>query len=325
MTSVCVVIPFFQRERGPLNRAVRSVLSQTYDSPITICVIDDGSPVNAFDEIRDIAFPKQISITVITQSNQGVARARNTGLDFAEYHDFDHIAFLDSDDEWNPEHLDNALELMRAGVEFYFDDYYQPGEAVSVFEKAGFPAPDSVTPYDAARKLYLFESDLFDLIIRNYVLGTPTVVISAARFRGIRFDADFRNAGEDHLYWLDLASTNPKVGLSSNAGAICGFGVNIWAGSKWGTDAHLRALADTLALISIVRQRYILTSAQIQHLVAERERKIKNVIFTVVHFVRRRKRISLSLLGSVIRKNPGIIFRIPECFLEIIRKHLWQR
>jgi len=91
---VSVVIPTYNRAAF-CEEAVRSVLGQTIP-PLEIIVVDDGS---TDDTRRRLA---SLPITYLRQANRGPAAARNRGIDTAggEY-----IAFLDSDDMWQPEKL----------------------------------------------------------------------------------------------------------------------------------------------------------------------------------------------------------------------------
>ncbi len=84
-----------------VGRALRSVLAQTRP-PDEIIVVDDGSEDNTSGMIRS-TFPE---ITLITQANRGVSAARNVGINRASG---EWIAFLDSDDEWQPDKLEKQL------------------------------------------------------------------------------------------------------------------------------------------------------------------------------------------------------------------------
>lgn len=92
---VSVIIPVYNGERF-LRAALESVFAQMH-RPIEVIVVDDGSK----DESGAIAqsFPE---VRYIRQENQGVAAARNNGIEVARGEFF---AFLDQDDLWTPEKL----------------------------------------------------------------------------------------------------------------------------------------------------------------------------------------------------------------------------
>ena len=93
-----VVIPAYNEE-ALLPRAIESVLAQTY-APEEIIVVDDGSK----DATAAVA-SSYSEVSCISKDNGGLAAARNTGIEAASY---EYIAFLDSDDEWLPNYLENA-------------------------------------------------------------------------------------------------------------------------------------------------------------------------------------------------------------------------
>jgi len=95
-----VIIPTYNRKKF-LRKAVTSVLKQTYDN-FELIVVDDGSSDGTnllMDQFKD----KRIRF--IRQANQGVSAARNAALCVAKG---DFYAFLDSDDRWTKEKLENA-------------------------------------------------------------------------------------------------------------------------------------------------------------------------------------------------------------------------
>jgi glycosyltransferase involved in cell wall biosynthesis len=92
---VSVIIPCYNQARY-LRQAIESTLAQSY-SPLEVIIVDDGST----DETSQVAtsFP---NITLLQQSNAGLAAARNAGLRKSKG---DYVLFLDSDDRLLP----NAL------------------------------------------------------------------------------------------------------------------------------------------------------------------------------------------------------------------------
>jgi glycosyltransferase involved in cell wall biosynthesis len=105
-TAPAVVIPVHDRA-DLLRLALISVAAQTL-RPAEVVVIDDGST----DDSAEVA--EEFGCTVVRQPAGGVSAARNRGLATATA---DLVAFLDSDDEWEPGHL-AALAAAADGRSF---------------------------------------------------------------------------------------------------------------------------------------------------------------------------------------------------------------
>lgn len=103
---VSVIIPTYNRA-DTLDRAITSVLGQSYQ-PIEVIVVDDGST----DHTAEVLAAFGDSIRVIRQENRGPSAARNTGV-AASIGKI--IAFLDSDDTWEPTKLERQVRLMERG------------------------------------------------------------------------------------------------------------------------------------------------------------------------------------------------------------------
>ncbi len=102
--KISVIIPSFNRSKT-IRRAINSILEQTY-YPHEIIIIDDGSTDGTQSLIRN-EYP---SVKYYYQLNKGVSNARNKGILKSTG---DWIAFLDSDDEWFP----NKLEEQKKSLE----------------------------------------------------------------------------------------------------------------------------------------------------------------------------------------------------------------
>ncbi|MEG5140566.1 MULTISPECIES: glycosyltransferase [unclassified Microcoleus] len=102
--QVSVIIPAYNGDRY-IVQAVESGLSQTF-TDWEIIVVDDGST----DETHQVLQPYFDRIRYIYQENQGVAAARNRGIQEAKG---EFIAFLDQDDFFLPDKLAAQIALFR--------------------------------------------------------------------------------------------------------------------------------------------------------------------------------------------------------------------
>ena len=105
MTTVSVVIPTFNRARW-LGDAIRSVLQQSHPA-LQILVVDDGST----DHTKELCAQFASRVRRIPQEHAGAAVARNRGLQEVRG---EYVAFLDSDDLWEPRKLETHLAVHRA-------------------------------------------------------------------------------------------------------------------------------------------------------------------------------------------------------------------
>ncbi len=101
---VSVIIPTYNRS-WCLAEAIDSVLSQTHNN-MELIVVDDGST----DETPGLLSRYGSRLRCLRQTNRGVSAARNHGIQAA---DGVLIAFLDSDDTWQPDKLARQVEFFN--------------------------------------------------------------------------------------------------------------------------------------------------------------------------------------------------------------------
>lgn len=97
--AISVVIPLYNGGRF-IEEALRSVFSQTRKADEVI-VVDDGSTDDGPSIVQRLA--KEFPIHLVSQANAGQSAARNAGVELAKG---DLIAFLDQDDIWYRNHLE---------------------------------------------------------------------------------------------------------------------------------------------------------------------------------------------------------------------------
>lgn len=103
-SKVSVIIPTYNRSDYVFD-AIQSVVYQKYE-PIEILVIDDGSTDDTKEKLAP--FIEKGAIRYIYQENQGRSEARNQGISLATG---DYLAFLDSDDLFEPDKLAKQVEF----------------------------------------------------------------------------------------------------------------------------------------------------------------------------------------------------------------------
>ena len=113
---VSIVVPCYN-SASVLAQTLESARAQTL-AEIEIIVVDDGSADATVAIANEIA-ARDDRLMVLRQANAGVSAARNRGIAAARGA---FVALLDSDDLWEPDHLETHVARMRAdaslGVSF---------------------------------------------------------------------------------------------------------------------------------------------------------------------------------------------------------------
>ena len=308
---ITVVIPYYQKESGILARALASIEAQ--QSPgmaVHVLVVDDASPISAESELENLN-PKNHTLQIIRQSNGGPGSARNTGINNAPPQTR-YIAFLDSDDEWSTDHLLRAVAAMGAGFDFYFADHYQLGSTIGAFSRAGRIKPIDHPKIDIPQEnIHAYQGDLLDQIIRGNVIGTSTVVYDFVRFQDKRFKIEFTNAGEDYLFWMDIAHSGARTSFSNQSEATYGRGVNIYAGTGWGSEKNLLRIHNEIKYKKLICKIFPITPSQHSHINID----LKNLRLSfgqdLLHRIFHRKKLPYSLLREHFLLDPSSFLLLP--------------
>ena len=186
---VSIVIPLFNKEHT-LRRALESIARQTIGDWEAI-VVDDGSTDNGASLVEESTDPR---IRLVRQANGGPGAARNTGwrLGRAPF-----VAFLDADDEWEPDFLARALERMeepeeRVGL-VAFAWWEEPGGIFPEWVKAWTPGLWKARPETPVRELIsrLAFCSPCSILIRKELLE---------RYGGFYSESKCRYAEDAHLF-----------------------------------------------------------------------------------------------------------------------------
>jgi len=187
LADVSVVIPVFNRSTL-LPRALSAVLRQTLQAR-EVLVVDDGSA----EDVAAAAAAFTPPVRVVRKSNGGAGSARNVGIEQAAG---SFIAFLDSDDYWEPDKLFIQMEALgrNGDVGLVTGDWYEqaPGGARS--------APDRKHRFAKNTPLRLGGDHLVDFVKATW---TSCVVVRREALGSDRFSVDLPT-GEDRDLWIRL-------------------------------------------------------------------------------------------------------------------------
>jgi len=180
-----IIIPLYNKElsiQGTLN----SVLDQTVQD-YEIVVINDGSTDGSLAKVEEMDDPR---IRIVDKPNGGVSSARNRGVQEAKY---DWIAFLDGDDLWKQNHLQEILKMMGLF----------PNEKMFA---TSFEYTDKRAIFVHPRKAGVFKiENYFKEAQREFLVWSSNVVLHKACFQTAGYFNVDLNRGEDLDFWARLA------------------------------------------------------------------------------------------------------------------------
>lgn len=224
--KVSVVIPTYNRGYC-IRAAVASLQDQTYGDWEAV-IVDDGSADDTRAVVLDLARVDS-RIRYFRQENRGVSAARNLGLRHASGA---FVAFLDSDDAWEPWKLEAQVACLRAmpTVGMVWTDMNavnESGELVSprhlrkmygAFGRGGeargftihatlgeLVGMDVFADYpsgDRLREASVHSGDLYSSMLIGSMVHTSTVLLTTERRQAVGFFDESMKTGEDYDFHL---------------------------------------------------------------------------------------------------------------------------
>ena len=183
---VSIIIPTFNREKF-IGAAVRSILDQTFQN-FEIIVLDDGSDDGTKSIVEKF---NSIKIKYVYQENSGRSHARNRALYLA---DGEYIAFLDSDDLYQPGKLELQVSFLDANP-----DISMVYTAAGCIDEEGNLLPDT---YLAPVSGWIYKEIAFFVPV---TITLPTVMVRRGVFDRVgRFD-EALNRFEDTDMWRRIS------------------------------------------------------------------------------------------------------------------------
>lgn len=188
MELVTAIITTHKRTVEMVERALKSVLSQTY-SNIEVIVVDD-SPQEFGERLHVKTMVENYGVKYISHTHsQGACVARNTGLAEANG---EFVAFLDDDDEWLPEKIEKQIAC------------FNREEIALVY--CGSKTKNDITGMLEVRKMECYSGKLYEvLIMDNYIGSTSFPLIRTQALRDIGGFDPLMQSAQDYDVWLRLS------------------------------------------------------------------------------------------------------------------------
>ncbi|NSW52307.1 MAG: glycosyltransferase [Anaerolineae bacterium] len=189
--KVSVIIPVYNQAEY-LGPAIESVLTQSFPAH-EIVVINDGST----DHSSEVAAKYHDRIRYISQANQGLAGARNTGIE-ASHGDW--IAFLDSDDAWLPDYLESMVAFAGQNpqaVVFYCAAQCMDRDGNGLPQVVGYRSVESAGMYEV-------------LLRTNFIIPSTVLARRESLQAAGSFDRNLRSC-EDWDLWLNILERGGQI------------------------------------------------------------------------------------------------------------------
>ena len=186
MPKISIIIPTYNR-RELVREAIASVMAQSYRD-FELIVVDDGSEDRTAAIVHEFA-----GVRYVYQPNRGVSAARNHGVALSSG---ELIAFLDSDDLWQPRKLEHQV--------LFFVTY--PEVPICQTEEIWLRNGVRVNPHNKHRKT---GGDLFARSLERCLVSPSTVMLSRDLFERIGGFDESLSVCEDYDLWLRITATMP--------------------------------------------------------------------------------------------------------------------
>lgn len=203
MAKISVIIPLYNKEKHIID-TLNSLCKQTFTN-FEVIVIDDGSTDGSAQLVSDY---EDARIQLFKKENEGVSLTRNFGVSKANA---DHIAFLDADDLWEVNHLEQLYKLIEgypdAGL---YAAAYQKKFSAQLIQPMDSPLLSNTSGWMG------YVDNFFEASLIDCVAWTSAVAMPKRVFEDLKgFDARITHgAGEDTDLWV-RAALHYKIAFSN--------------------------------------------------------------------------------------------------------------
>mgnify|MGYP000092769898 CR=1 FL=1 len=195
MLRFSIIIPLFNKA-SHIASTLQSVFDQTFND-FEIIIVDDGSTDHGVQIVEALDSKK---IKLFSIDNQGVSHARNYGCKKAQGQ---LISFLDADDLWEPNHLEQLLLLYKKHPQcgLYAMAYKKK------FNNSSIPAIFKNIP--KTNNWSGVVDDFFESSLIDCIAWTSAVMIPKVIFEEIGGFNETIESGEDTDLWIRMALKYP--------------------------------------------------------------------------------------------------------------------
>lgn len=192
-----VIIPLYNKEHY-VQAVLLTACTQSFTN-FEIIIINDGSIDNSLEMAESV---EDARIKIYTTKNQGVSAARNYGMTKATT---SYIVFLDADDSWKPNHLENLHKLITSfpNCGLYATAYAKQHKHIAV--------PSIYKNIPKGNSWSGIVKDYFESSTVNSIAWTSAVCVPKTILNTIGgFDETITlGAGEDTDLWIRIALEYP--------------------------------------------------------------------------------------------------------------------
>lgn len=208
--KVSVIVPTYNNANY-IEEALKSIMAQDYQD-YEIIVIDDGST----DKTREIVQSLGDNIKYVYQANQGLAGARNTGVQRSKG---DYITFLDGDDIWETNNLSIKVKVLEEYplLGAVFSDFFlfnkhrvisQRGmrKQYPIFSKRRKTLDEIFSEVQTMQMngldVDIYKGNIFQSLLFGNFINACSILIRKTCQEDIGFFRDELRTQQDYEYWL---------------------------------------------------------------------------------------------------------------------------
>ena len=203
MPKFSVVVPLYNKEQA-IALTIESIINQTFTN-YEVIIVNDGSTDNSMDVVDRYS---DHDFAIFRKKNEGVSIARNYAVSKAQG---TYIAFLDADDIWKPNHLEELDRLTH--------NFPDAGLYCAAYQKQYSPLFTRTMETPLRDKPYGWQGyvvNYFQASLANAVAWTSAIAVPKKLFRELNgFDTSITfGAGEDTDLWIRIALAH-KIAYSN--------------------------------------------------------------------------------------------------------------